>query len=237
MVHKTINHAICTSKVENSMGFAINVCKIILLWQKWRFLRIIISLIVNLVLECWIVNLIMQIRVDSELVYDVFMQPSNISMPVSNLVAEAESRLGMRLAIIAYPEVWWAISKVMFLFIKEYVLLLMVAFNHSRVLFTAERVAGWGPLIIFLGVNLHLILNQYGRFLDSTSEDRRLLDKLLILHLIDDLFNHVTIDIDWTSLQLVLIVIIVVAANQSVYGLFNNWLIWLNLLRRGFVLN
>jgi hypothetical protein len=64
-----------------------------------------------------------------------------------------------------------------------------------------------------------------------------LLDKLLILHLIDDLFNHVTIDIDWTSLQLVLIVNIVVAANQSVYGLFNNWLIWLNLLRRGFVLN
>ena len=72
---------------------------------------------------------------------------------------------------------------------------------------------------------MHLILNQYGRFLDSTGEDRRLLDKLLILHLIDDLFNHVTIDIDWTSLQLVLIVIIVVAANQSVYGLFNNWLI------------
>jgi hypothetical protein len=34
-----------------------------------------------------------------------------------------------------------------------------------------------------------------------------------------------------------LIVIIVVAANQSVYGLFNNWLVWLNLLRRGFVLN
>lgn len=62
-------------------------------------------MIVNLVLECWIVNLIMQIRVDSELVYDVFMQPSNISMPVSNLIAEAESRLGMGLAIIAYPEV------------------------------------------------------------------------------------------------------------------------------------
>ena len=62
-------------------------------------------MIVNLVLECWIVNLIMQIRVDSELVYDVFMQPSNISMPVSNLVAEAESRLGMGLAIIANPEV------------------------------------------------------------------------------------------------------------------------------------
>lgn len=95
------------------------------------------------------------------------------------------------------------------------------------VLVSTKSVAWRRPFIIILWINLHFIFDQYGRLLNHASEYRGLLDELLIMHLINDFFNHFAIDIDWAPLKLILIFI-----NKSIDRLFDNCsrLFWWNLL-------
>lgn len=61
-----------------------------------------------------------------------------------------------------------------------------------------------------IGFVLHLVLDENGGrllLLPDGTVDRGLLDQLLIVHLVNHLFNHLAIDIDWASQQLLLLLL------------------------------
>lgn len=82
VVHEIIS-AINTLEIEKSIIIFIEICKLIILRQKRGLLWItaqVFGLIINLILECWIMDLIVKIWVHTQFMHYVFMNASNYSM-------------------------------------------------------------------------------------------------------------------------------------------------------------
>lgn len=103
MVHKTIV-SLNTMEVEKPIIVIFEVIKVVILRKKRGFLRVtthIVALIVNLILKSWVMYLIVQIWVHSELMYYIIMNTSDNSMSsiVVNLACKTERRLWMCLIV------------------------------------------------------------------------------------------------------------------------------------------